>query len=530
MRISFHHILIAGGLTWMLLLFVTSINKPPFLNSDPAHGFLDLMHYRQGGKFQCHFTADPKAVTGCIEERTTWWSPGQWYFVYLLMNTGMPLGIAISTLVFLAALLGWIGWMKLYRHFGFDPVVVSVAGLLILSSRYLYASFQIFPGASILELASTSWFILLWTWLNKQSRWLHFTAILLLVPISFFIKSSMLILWLCLIASLLISVERRSIPWSRVFLLSISFFGGKYVTDILFIQNGATPFSISGGWFGFAVENISLFVNHILFIIQGPFLATLGLEDYIKYIFQKPDRVIFSDGHPAILFIYIVLQFLFSLLLVHFFKSANRLSKEYSGILTAFLALFILFFLYAYATTRPISGYDDSRHYRIAGLLLLPIGVRALYDLAGRYLFVFPIVFFAYAIPSHFSKLNRERAIIPSLRIPRPILKEQDHQLFLKMAATADFVYVTSPEMKYELDPCKSWYQLDDFTKLKDIAARSDQKLSQKVVLFVLPDRFRNNGKEAAILGNFKPVEVVPAPEISETPLEGLRLITVKFH
>lgn len=529
MRINSRNIFLSTGFAWLMFLFITSLLKPPFLNSDPAHGILDLMHYQNGGKFQHHLTPNALDVTNCIEERTTWWSPGQWYFIYLLMKTGLPLGNAISTLVFLAAISAWLGWMKLYRMLGFDTKVVLISGALILCSRYLYSAFQIFPGASILEIAAAPWLILGWLKLQNNAIWLQVVALLLMLPFAYFVKSSLLILALCLIASIVITHDLRRIPWLRLTILSVAFVAGKFFCDYLFTKGGATPFSFSGTPFAFSEGNNMILIQHLLFILQGPFLATLGLEDYFKYIVQQPGREIFPIGHPAVLGFYFLLFMLFLVLLVQLFKNRYKLASSYRGLLFAFLGLFILFFFYAYITGRPISGYDDSRHYRIAGLLLLPLLVRKLTGIT-KYTVFLPLIFLGYAIPSHFSKLKRERVLLTTLRIPRPIIPERDYQLFLSAASRADFVYVTSPEMKFELDPCKSGYQLDDFTSLHDIESRPDQIVQNMVVLFVLPDRFRENGKEAAILNNFKPKPGSPLPEYTEIKLEGVRLITATYH
>lgn len=530
MKISFAKIIIIAGISWLLFLFISSLIRPPFLNSDPAHGVLDLLHFQKGGKFQHHFTANGLDVTHCIEERTTWWSPGQWYFIYLFVQSGMPLGVAISLVVLLSVIVVWFGWMKLYQHFGFESLVAVVSGLLILFSRYLYSSFQIFPGASIFEIAVAPWLILLWIRLNNMSLLFKVAVLLIIIPLSFFIKSSLLIIWLCLIGSIVLSTKWRQLPWLRLLFITLTFFIGKHICDILFTNGGATPFSFTSGLGGFSEGKKMVLIQHLLFLCQGPFLASLGLEDYIKYIFQKPGYEILSQGHPLLLIIYSILFLFFILFLFKLFNNKVKPNPEYLGMVLSFTIIFILFFLYSYITTRPISSYEDSRHFRIAGLLLLPFCVKYLIDVSGRYVIILPIVLFAYALFSHVSKLKRERVLLSNLRIPSPIINASDYRTFLKMASETDFVYVTTPEMKYELDPCKSAYQLDDFTSIQDIKTRKDQRLSNFKILFVLPEHFKINGKETAILSNFKATDGKPAPEYKEINIKGMRLISVKYH
>lgn len=528
--ISFHRIVFAIGICWIVFLFGSSLYSPPSFNSDPGLGFLDLLHFSEGGRFQYHLTPSMEDANICIEERTTWWSPGQWFFVYLFTLLGMPLGVAISVTVFVSVFAGWQGWMLLYRRFGFDERVVLLCGLLILFSRYLYTSFQIYPGATILEFAFAPWMLLFWFRLEQKSVFWQLPLFFLLLIGSYFVKSSMLIFWLGVAGSAVNMFQLRETQWFRLFLLALVFVAGKYSCDALFTGGGLTPFSFETGWLRVTGSNFAEKLQQLLFTLQGPFLATLGFDDYIKYVFQKPGRVIFADGHPAMLFLYGSLLLVFLLLARYVVQQQVLLNKRYRDVAVAVTAVFIAFFFYAFVSGKNINGYEESRHFRLAGLVLLPLLVQWMIGWMNKWVLAIPFLLFAYAVPSYFSKLARPKVLSDKLRIPRGIQDEADHLFFVDAARKADLIYVINAEQKYELDHCKTIYNQDDFTTIDVIRSRPKTGLRKKTIVFLLPERFGASGKKDAILGNFIPGNDSPAPPVKTIrKLGDYECITVQF-
>jgi hypothetical protein len=515
---------------WLLALFAASIYSPPSFISDPGLGFLDLINFSEGGKFMHH--QEPLAANPalCVETKTTWWSPGQWFFIYLFTLTGLPLGMAISVTVLIACWLGLNGWLKLYRRFQFSETVVLYAGLLILFSRYLFSSFQIYPGANILEFAAAPWMLLLWFELGKKSFWLQAACLLPLLIVSYFVKSSMLIFWLGVIGSSVSLFQLKQIPWLRLFFLMLVFVAGKYCCDLLFTSGGATPFSYPGKWLSLHGGSILLLLQQLLFTIAAPFLASIGADDYIRYVFQKPGSVIFESGHPAMLLIYGAAVAGFLLLIRYFLLKRKTIPVQYSNLLVAVTGVFIAFFLYSYLSGKNINGYEESRHMRLAGLLLLPLLVQWMHGLLKRWMLAVPVLMFGYAVMSSFSKLDRTKIISEKYRVPLgEINTKEDYQLFLSKAKESDLVYVIHADLKYDLDHCKTIYKQDDFISLELIKARTKVTISKKTIVFLLPERFAANGKRDAILANFPGADQALV-ETTISKLNNWELITVSYR
>lgn len=515
---------------WLLALFAASVYSPPSFISDPGLGFLDLINFSEGGNFMYHKAPSITNVDECIEIKTTWWSPGQWFFIYLFTLPGLPLGIAISMTVLFATWIGLNGWLKLYRQFQFRETVVLYAGLLILFSRYLFSSFQIYPGANILEFAAAPWLLLCWLWLEKKSIALQAVCLLLLLVVSYFIKSSMLIFWLAVIGSCISLFQLRQSPWLRFAVLAVVFVAGKYVCDWLFASGGETPFTSPGKWISFANGDLPVLLQQFIFTINAPLLATIGADDYIRYVFQKPGSVIFPNGHPAMLLIYFSVLVGFLLLVRYFLRQRQLINSRYCNLLVAFTGVFIAFFLYTFVSGKNINAYEESRHMRLAGLMLLPLVVQSLYGLVKRYFIVLPLLMFGYALLSSLSKVNRPKVISAKYRIPLgEINTEEDYQLFKTAAAKSDLVYVIHADIKYDLDHCKTIYNQDDFSSLDFIQSRPKATIHNKTIVFLLPERFASNGKRAAILANFVAGNLAKAPVVEVKKLNNWELIKVIY-
>lgn len=515
---------------WLLLLFAASVYSPPTFISDPGLGFLDLINFSEGGSFQHHKEPSLSNINDCIEIKTTWWSPGQWFFIYLFTLPGLPLGVAISLTVLFAAGLGLLGWLKLYRRFQFSETVVLYAGLLILFSRYLFSSFQIYPGANMLEFAVAPWFLILWLELEKKSIWLQAVCLLPLLIVSYFVKSSMLIFWLGIIGSSISLFQLKQIPWLRFLVLFVVFIAGKYCCDWLFTRGGDTPFSSPGQWISLTNADPALLAQQLMFTFNGPLLATIGADDYIRYIFQKPGAVIFPNGHPAILLIYGAVLLCFLMLVRYFLIKRSLLNERYSNLLVAVTGLFIAFFLYTFISGKNINAYEESRHMRLAGLVLLPLAVQSLHGLLKRYLLVLPVLMFGYAVLSSLNKVDRPKVISEKYRVPLGEMNTmEDYNLFKTEAMKADVIYVVHADLKYDLDHCKTIYNQDDFTSLDFIKSRPKATISNKTMLFLLPQRFASNGKRDAILANFTATNQ-QQPVINSRQLTNWELITVRYN
>lgn len=518
------------AISWILFLSLSAIYHPTSFNSDPGFGFLDLINYSKGGKFQHHMTPLLEDINKCVEERTTWWTPGQWYFIYLFMKLGLTLGLSITLCVTLSVVLGLWGWLRLYRQFGFKEQVIVNTLLIILFSRYLFTSFQIYPGASILEFVFAPWFLYFWMGLENKNMYWRLIFLGVLIVISFFIKSSMIIFWLAAIFSTLDYFKFRQNEWWRILLMMLVLIAGKYICDLIFTKGGLTPFSYQTEWFSKGKGDIPVQLQYFLFVLQAPFSATIGIDDYIKYLFQKPGHVLLSDGNIFMLLLYGILLFLF--IQVYRYLNINRTdyNPRYFNIVTAFIGVYITFFLYALLSGKSITGYEDSRHSRIAGLIILPLIVSIIERYYRYASLIIVMMLFIYSIPSYLSKLSRKDIVSEKYRIPRSITSNQVYNKFYTLAQSADFIYVINADDKYELDHCKTIYNHDDFTEIETIKSRPDNVMNHKNMLFLLPKRFAVNGKKEAILSNYLPTKGAVLPLVKSVIVDDYELIEIHYY
>lgn len=514
---------------WLSVLFAGSLYSPPSVISDPGLGFLDLINFSEGGRFQYHRTPSIENIYQCVEERTTWWSPGQWFFTYLFTLLRLPLGVAISLTVFASALIGVTGWLKLYRRFQFSERVVLYAGLLIIFSRYLFSAFQIYPGANILEFAAAPWFLLLWLKLEQKPIWFQALCLLPLLIGSYFIKSSMLIFWLGIIGSCVSIFELKKIPFLRLFVLMVVFVAGKYCCDLLFTGGGITPFNSASTWIDFSGNNMLLF-QRFLFTLSGPLLASIGLDDYVRYFFQKPGSIILPNGHLITVLIYFTVLLFFIFLIRFFIKERFRFNERYRDLVIAVAGVFIGFYLYTFVSGKTINAYEESRHFRQGGLLLLPLIIQYTEKWLRKFFIVIPMVMFVYAGFSYLNKFSSPKVVSPKYKVTlSKINSKADLELFHDAASKSDFTYVIHSVQKYDLDNCKTIYYQDDFSSVEFIQSRPKVLVSNKVILFFLPAKFAANGKRDAILANFVAANKKRMPVINSRQLKDWELITVTY-
>lgn len=515
---------------FIFFLFAGAIISPTKFNSDPGLGFLDLINFQKGGKFQYHSEPAIDNLRNCVQTRTTWWSPGQWFFIYLVNLTGLSLGKSISVIVLIATVLGLVGWMRIYRWFGFTEKEVWLSGVLILVSRYLFSAFQIYPGASLLEFAAAPWVLICWLHTEQKNIWIQLIVLFPIIIVAYFIKSSMLIFILGMVASVASIFRLRSVPWWTLTSLFIVFLLGKYCCDWLFVKGGYTPFSYPGHLISLNRGNILEQIQSLLFILSGPFLSSIGFDDYIHFFLQKPGHIIFTNGHPVMLFIYCTSFIVFFFLLQKIISHRKEYSEKYIDLLLPICSIFIVFFLYAFLFSKSISGNEESRHFRLAGLLLLPLMASSLIKMF-RYLFwIIPGVLFIYACFSYVNKLKEHKVISVQYQVPyNEMSSDAEYRVFREAAEKADITYVIYAEQKYELEHCKTIYNQDDFVPLDVIRSRPKIKVKDMQLVFLLPHRFATNGKREAILANFTEDNNNRKAERRIRELPNWELITINY-
>jgi hypothetical protein len=298
-------------------------------------------------------------------------------------------------------------------------------------------------------------------------------------------------------------VLRSKAGLTRIPILLGCFVVSKVVCDFLFVGEGSTPgSSVFLAWK--ELPSIGEFVQDVLFILTSPLWASGGFEDYVEYIFQYPALIgPYADGSGLILFIYVTLAGFFywiwkKLLALSFVKESEYLSLLVIGSL-----LYCSFGLFSYFGSLPISIEEESRHFRVIGLIFLPslcqVGLLARREIAV----IACSGLLIYGLSSSANKISCLSARNSKFGIRLNLTSQNAWDWFEAEVAKANYYYVINADWKFGFDACRGFFAQDDFRNVDRIRSRQDRDLSGKSLVILVPDRFDSNGKLDAITSNF---------------------------
>lgn len=492
------------GALLILSLSVVSIISPPVIMSDPGSGFYDLFNFEAGGDFMKHLVLQAPDADKCTQEMTTWWSPGQWVVPWLFMKIGFSLGHATVATVMLASIAGLFGWYEFYRCYKVNIDAILYSLIAILFSRYFIASFQIYIGGGVLEFAAGPWLAVLWKRVENKSILLQCLILFAGVFAGYFLKSSLLIFWLALIVGREFNFSINRVLITRAFVFIFVFVLAKYLFEYSFDFHGPSPISVKSSFLGGNSVGIAVLIQRFFFTIAAPLLSGVGAEDYIKYLVQRPGNRLWVDGSlPLIVFYGIVACFML-VCMWRLFRKSTEARSEFERLLIVVLCAYYAFFLYTLVAGKPVSSYEDSRHFRLAGIMLLPLLFSQLLPRGKFFLRFMLVCMLIYGVASTVDKASRKRVVSKKHDITlTELVSANQYQHLLDRAQTHDLVYVIHPDLGFELKGCRGLFLQDDFTSLPQIMNRTKFVVSNKRILFFLPRRFGSNGKRDAILKNF---------------------------
>ena len=518
------------AILWLAFLMIGAILSPPNIGYDAGNGVLDLLNFKDGGQFQHHSGPAINQESDCREGRTTWWSPGQWFFAYMINLLGVPLGYSYSLLAILCIGFGVFGWTKVFQKFSVKPEVIYLAACIMLFSRFNYSQVMIFSGASVLEFGLAPWIFLLWFWFNEKPLLLRLASLIGITIAGYFVKSSLLILILGLTlhsAYMAFKQERR---WGVVFLFPSAFVIGKFACDLLFVGQGRTPFDIESHWFLEFEEPMLEWAQSLAFILSSPLTSGFGLEDYINYVFQRPGAELLSDGSPGLVMMYGTLAILSAVLVAHFFLFNEKVKSEYKEYLFFIGGVSLGFVAFSWLASKPISVAEESRHIRVAGLLFLPVVLTYLNQFLKKLTWLVPICLLIYGLNSHWSKMTRDKVILPEMKFALSEIADKDAwDMFSELVDSSDFYYVINADWMFPHDQCRGFFNHDDFRSVEGIANRPDVKLDGESIVFLFPARFRENGKQDAIIGNFQSANPLAEQSIEVISFDDFDIIQIVF-
>jgi hypothetical protein len=475
----------------------------PSMFSDSGWGFAVWRSMQQGGPFNWLVQADPSDISRDAGEFLATWSPGQYLIPGWLTLSGFTLGSAIAITTLACSLVGLIGWYCLYRTFGFDEWVALGACAVVAMNRFFVLPFGIYNGGEILLFAATPFIMMaaLWTW-HKPSLWS-----LVLVPIflfGFFLKNTALILALAICTALVLlswreggSHERR-IGWLRW----PAVFAATYLLAyVLYTSRGWTAVT-------FVPHIVDNALARAVFAVAAPMMSALSMDDALSWVLEHPGRQILQNWQLSL----VIVAPLAFLACAAYVWIARLTRGRYFLVTSTFIASYIGIFVVLNVLGSAVSSWQEARHYRVVGLLLLPGLIEAARETRRRgakaIVYGALLITCTYGLFSYGNKWFYLRGLhsVGTQAVTQVTLDREALQWILRMDAALPMkhavFYLTSPEQALEVSRQRVILSQADF-KAADILSASQYRGVVDDLFVILPDEFIASGKAGIILGSF---------------------------
>ncbi len=334
---------------------------PPLLFSDTATGLLAWHNFVQGGSWNTIIEPSAANLALNIEQPITWWSPGQYVPLGLLVSAGLPLGAAMLLLALCSAWSLTAGLVCFARELEAPASTLPWVALTAAGSWHTLYAFGMFIGGEVVLIALFPWIILA-GWRLREHPVLRIILLPPLLLLGSFAKHSFAIYALGLIAFLWLETLRgrpRSLRSCISATLPFITVGMLYLVGRhLVFASGPMP-SDPGQLHRTAAESFG-------FSALGPVLAATGggsLAGRVFTLLGLPFEIAWQRLAPAL-----VLLAPFCLALYTWLALSSRPLERLAGII-ALVAVAIL----ALLLWRGGSISLEDRHFRPAGVLLMAV-------------------------------------------------------------------------------------------------------------------------------------------------------------
>lgn len=332
----------------------------PSLLPDPAYGLLVDKSMRHGAPWN-HMT-EPRA-DDLARDRTYFyavWSPGQYAVPALLIDAGVPTGIAASLVAVVASLVGLAGWLWLFRVLGWDTAVAWSACALIAASRSFNYSFLAYVGSDVLAFAV---FPFLAGGLVKlqDSVWLTPFAVIAMFA-AFFAKNSLPVYVGAWVAAQSLFRFRPGAARPVTLMRLAPLIAAAAV--MVFIQWAYN----SRGWNPIAYDPApSLEAYKYVLPWAMPALAATSWDDVLNWLFNHPSAPVTAFEYKR------SLPLVGSIAAIAIAGVVVAVRRHYAASrVAAGFSVIVLAFFTALLGTGSAASLDLSRHYRIVGYVWLP--------------------------------------------------------------------------------------------------------------------------------------------------------------
>jgi len=357
-----------AGLAALCVCYVAgAVTTHPSLFPDPARGFLVERAGAAGAPWNHYLEPSPEDIAQDRSYFNAAWSPGQNMVPGALVPFGLAWGDALRLVNILASLGGLVGWFLLYRALGFDLSVMLAAVVLIAAARTFAVPFLTYIGGELLAFAAFPYLALVVLQLQR-SPWLIAAAPVVMLA-GFFFKHSLAIylaVWTAAVVAVSLGRRPRLVGQMAVAAAVVA----TLVGTAWLIEWGYA----SRGWSAITYQPVwSRDLATYLVPWAMPILASTGIDHVLSRIFDHPQLPRFDYRHS----LWFLLPPIAATALI--LRSAHRLEPLRDTVrLAALMTAGIVVVFSALLVTGSANELYLSRHYVIAGFVLLPILIQSL--------------------------------------------------------------------------------------------------------------------------------------------------------
>jgi hypothetical protein len=486
-----------------ILYTIVSLFVLPAMYSDCSSGFEVWDSMQRGTPFNYGLFVDPANIALDRTEFLAFWTPGQYVLPGLLERLGLSLGQAIVVVDGAFTLGGLVGWLVLYRAFGFSLRAAAIAAAIVACARHAGLPFGYYNGGEVLMFGAGPWFLLL-VWRLRDFPW--YSVPLLLaggLAIVFLKLTGVLVMGSAVGAAALArdgiwpvtagTIRKGLLAGLTLVLFALLFY-------VLWFSKGVTPAS------DFSQLHWDKLLPNAAFSAVAIWGASLSLRDLAAFLLINP-------AHPVLESLEALGYAMLPLALATFALVVRQLGnshREYLRFVFWMGLAYSAILLVSWVRGGSISEYDD-RHFKMISLALLPAivesftsarpwAVRSCFWAVAAAMSLYGVASFAqharqnlhYPLGDRgFRQQNSSQAVIDLI-----------HSIDRAPDAASTLIYLPTKEMALEMRRARFIAVQADFSSLEELAA---PKFRGRVPFLqvLVPSRFIDNGKAEVILRSF---------------------------
>jgi len=344
-----------------------AMTTSPSLFPDPARGLLVERPGAAGAPWNHYLEPSPEDIALDRSYFNAAWSPGQNMVPAVLVRAGFSWGDAMRVVNIVASLAGLLGWFLLYRALGFDLSVVLAAIVLMAAARTFAFPFLTYIGGELLAFAAFPFLALVVLQLQRLP-WLIAAAPVAMLA-GFFFKHSLAIyvaVWTAAVVAVPLGRRPRQVRQVAVAAaVAATLAGTAWLIEWGYASRGWSAITYQPVW---SRDPATYLVPWAM-----PILASTGIDHVLSRIFDHPQLPRFDYRHS----IWFLLPPIGATALI--LRSAHRLEHLRDTVrMSALMTAGIVMVFSALLVTGSANELYLSRHYVIAGFVLLPILIQTL--------------------------------------------------------------------------------------------------------------------------------------------------------